>query len=229
MRKALALSAVITLGFAAAAVAAGPTVKVTVTPDTPSAQSALKLSATGPYSESGLPKSLALTVQKGFASSAKSVPVLCNSKSSKVTSNSANPCPAKSKVGSGKVVGDVSGFGQQTVPFTLYLGKPTHTGDIASVVLSATLPIVGSTENTVGRLFKASNGSIEILFKKLPSAPSGITITVKSLKLSAHAVIGKQSLITNPGSCNQGHWTGSFTLTFSGGTVSKTTSIPCTK
>ena len=55
MRKVLALSAVITLAFAATAVAAGPTVQVTVTPDTPSAHSTLKVSATGPFSQSGLP------------------------------------------------------------------------------------------------------------------------------------------------------------------------------
>lgn len=229
MRKVLALSAVPTLAFAAVAVAAGPTVSVAVKPDTPGSHSTLTLSAKGPYSESGLPKSLKLTVQKGFQASAKSVPVLCNPGSSKVRSNSPNPCPAKSKVGSGKVVGTVSGFGQQTVPFTLYLGKPTHKSDIASVVLSATLPIVGSTENAVGRLFKASTGSIEILFNKLPSAPSGVTITANSLAFSAHAVNGKQSLIANPPSCKGGHWTSSFTVTFSSGSVSKQPLIPCSK
>jgi hypothetical protein len=172
---------------------------------------------------------LELTAQKGFQSSAKSVPVLCNSRSSKVTSNSPNPCPAQSKIGSGKVVANVSFpiSGTQTAPFTLYLGKPRQTGDIASIVLSAT--VAGTTENVAGRLFKASNGSIEILFKKLPSAPSGVTITFKRLSLSAHAVNGTHSLITNPPSCSRGHWTGSFTLTFSSGTVSKQTSIPCTK
>jgi hypothetical protein len=226
MRKALALSAAITLAFAAAAVAAGPTVQVTVTPDTPSAHSTLKISATGPFSQSGLPKSLELTAQKGFRSSAKSVPVLCNSRSSKVTSNSPNPCPANSKIGSGKVVVNAGfPFGIQTAPFTLYLGKPRQTGDIASIVLSGT--VAGMTENVAGRLFKASNGSIEILFKKLPSAPSGVKF--KRLSLSAHAVNGGHSLITNPASCSRGHWTGSFTLTFSSGTVSKQTSIPCTK
>jgi hypothetical protein len=229
VRKALALSAAITLTFAAAALAAGPTIKVTVTPDTPSAHSTLKLSATGPYSQSGLPKSLEMTAQKGFQSSAKSVPILCNSKSSKVTSNSANPCPAKSKVGSGKVVANVTSppLGQQTVPFTLYLGKPRRTGDIASIVLSADVPIAG-TQNVVGRLFKAGNGSIEILFNKLPSA-SGVTVKVKNLNFSAHAVNGGHSLITNPPSCNKGHWTGTFTLTFASGTLSKHTSIPCSK
>ena len=229
MRKALALSAVITLTFAAVAVAAGPTIKVTVTQHTPRAHSTLKVSATGPYSESGLPKSLVLTVQKGFESSAKSVPVLCNPKSSKVTSNSPKPCRKASKVGSGKVVANVSGLGRQSVPFTLYLGKPRHKGDIASIVLSGTLPIVGTTENVVGRLFKAGNGSIEILFKKLPSAPSGITLTVKSVGFSAHAVNGRHSLLTNPSSCGSGHWTGTFTLTFATGTVSKHTSIPCSQ
>src|SRR5437763_12824247 len=206
MRKALALSAVITLAFAAAAVAAGPTVQVTVTPGTPSAHSTLKILATGPFSQSGLPKSLKLTAQKGFQSSAKSVPVLCNSRSSKVTSDSPNPCPAGSKIGSGKVVATFSGL-EETAPFTLYLGKPRQTGDIASIVLSGTA--AGMTDNVVGRLFKPSNGSIEILFKKLPSAPSGVTF--KRLSLSAHAVNGTHSLVTNPSSCSRGHWTGSFT------------------
>jgi hypothetical protein len=229
MRKALALSAVITLSSAAIALAAGPTVKVTVTPATPSAQSTLKVSATGPYSESGLPKSLALTAQKGFQASARSVPVLCNPNSSKVTSNQPNPCPSKSKIGSGKVVANVSGFGTEDVPFTMYLGKPKHRGDIASVILSGTLPIVGTTENVVGRLFKTRSGELEILFNRFPSAPSGITIKVKRLSFSAHAVNGKHSLITNPPSCKGGHWTSSFTVTFSGGTVSTQPQIPCSK
>ena len=40
---------------------------------------------------------------KGFESSAKSVAVLC--KSNKVQPATSNPCPNKSQVGSGKVVG----------------------------------------------------------------------------------------------------------------------------
>jgi hypothetical protein len=46
------------------------------------------------------------------------------------------------------------GFGTEKVPFTMYLATPKHTGDIASVILSGTLPIAGTTENVVGRLFK---------------------------------------------------------------------------
>jgi hypothetical protein len=228
MRKILVLSAVLTLACAAVAAAVGPTITVTVTPDTPSSQSTLTVSARGPFSETGLPQSLKLTAQKGFQSSAKSVPVLCNSSSSKVTSNSPDPCPANSKIGSGKGVATVSGFGKETVPFTLYLGKPRRTGDIASIVLSATVPFSG-TRNVVGRLFKTSTGSIEILFNRFPSAPSGFTITVNRLGFSAHAVNGTHSLITNPPSCKHGHWTGSFTATFSSGTVSKQTSIPCSQ
>ncbi len=79
----------------------------------------------------------------------------------------------------------------------------------------------------VGRLFKASNGSIEILFSKLPSVP--VSAKLNKLDFSAHAVNGKNSLITNPPSCSGGHWTGSFTLGFSSGSVSKTTPIPCSK
>lgn len=210
-----------------AVAATGPTVNVSVTPDTPSSHSTLKLTAKGPLSESGLPTSLKLIAQKGFESSAKSVAVLCNPKSKAVTSNSSDPCPAKSKIGSGEVIATVQPFGKQTVPFTMYLGKPQKRGDIASIVISAQVPSSG-TQNVVGRLFKGTNGGIEVLFAHLPKAPKGFTITFDKLTFSAHAVRGKQSLITNPPTCS-GHWHGSFTLVFANHTYSTPTSIACTK
>lgn len=207
--------------------ASGPTVKVSVTPDTPNSHSTLKLTARGPLSESGLPTSLKLTAQKGFESSAKSVAVLCNPKSKAVTSNSSDPCPAKSKIGAGEVLATVEPFGKETVPFTMYLGRPEKTGDIASIVISAQVPSSG-TENVVGRLFKDAAGGIEILFAHLPKAPKGFTITFNKLTFSARAVRGKYSLITNPPTCS-GHWRGTFTLVFADGTYSTPTSIACTK
>lgn len=224
MRKAIATFGVTMVAVVGVAAAAGPTITVGVKPDTPNSHSTLNVSAKGPFTESGIPTSLKLIAQKGFKSSAKSVSVLCDT--SKVKSGSSNPCPAKSKVGSGEVVATVSGFGKQTVPITLYLGKPEKKGDIAAVVLSGKIPIIG-TENVVGRLFKASNGSIEILFSKFPSIP--VSAKLNKLDFSAHAVNGTNSLITNPPSCSGGHWTGSFTLGFSSGSVSQTTPIPCSK
>lgn len=225
MRKGIATFGVTFLAVAGVAVAAGgPTVTVSVKPDTPKSHSTLSVSAKGPFTESGIPTSLKLTAQKGFDSSAKSVPVLCDT--SKVKSSSSKPCPAKSKIGSGEVVATVSGFGKQTIPFTMYLGARQKKGDIAAVVLSGKIPIIG-TENVVGRLFKATNGSIEILFSKLPSVP--VSAKLDKLSFSAHAVRGKNSLITNPPSCTGGHWTGTIKVGFSGGSFSKTTSIPCSK
>lgn len=228
IHKLAAAAAVTLLSSAGVAVAAGgPSVKVTVTPDTPSSHSTLKLTATGPLSESGLPTALKLTAQKGFESSAKSVAVLCNPKSKSVTSNSSDPCPAKSKIGSGEVVATVQPFGTETAPFTMYLGTPETKGDIASVVISAQVPSKG-TENVVGRLFKNTNGTIEVLFAHLPKAPKGFKITFNKLSFTAHAVRGKNSLLTNPSTCS-GHWHGTFTLVFANRTYSTPTSIACSK
>src|SRR5690242_4259013 len=62
----------------------------------------------------------------------ESVAVLCPLP---VSPTSTTPCPSGSKVGSGQAVAKVQGVGQLTSPLTLYLAKPHHQGDIASIVL----------------------------------------------------------------------------------------------
>jgi hypothetical protein len=227
MRKAAALAALAVTGTAGAALAAGPTISASVTPNTPNSHSALKVSAKGPFTAPGLPTAVEVDVQKGFRSSAKSVSVLCNP--------SKLPCPAKSKVGSGEVVATVTILGvptKQTIPFTMYLGKPQHTGDIASIVLTAT--VFGQKQHVTGRLFK-STGGLEILFDHLPrsSAPPG-DVTLNRLSLSAHAVHKKgkktYSLITNPPKCSSTkEWTGNITITFLSGPMTQPLSLACSK
>ncbi len=224
MGKGLLTFGVALLASAGVAVAAGgPTVKVSVKPDKPNAQSTLSIAASGNFGHSGLPTSVKLTVQKGFRTSAKSVPVLCNTK--KVSPSSSNPCPAKSKIGSGKVVATVQLFGKQTVPFTMYLGTRPHKGDVAAIILSGDVPVAG-TQNVIGRLLKTKSGGLEILFSHLLSVP--VSGTLNQLSLSAHAVNSKHSLITNPPACH-GHWTGAFKLGFKSGSESKTVAIACSK
>ncbi len=53
--------------------------------------------------------------------------------------------------------------------------------------------------------------------------------TLKSMSFTSYAVNGKYSLITNPPRCARGHWSGTYKLGFSTGSVSKKTSIACTK
>jgi hypothetical protein len=222
MRRAASLAIVVLLVSTGVAAASGPTISASVTPNTPNAHSKLKVSAKGPFSASGLPTSVQINAQKGFRASAKSVAAFCNPKSL--------PCPAKSKIGSGQVVATVTLLGTQTIPFNMYLGKPRHTGDIASIVLTA--KVLGSPEHVVGRLFTPSGGGLEVLFDHLPgsSLPPG-QATLDKLSLSAHAVrkAGKKtySLITNPPKCTGGHWSGSVTVTFSSGPISQPLAISC--
>jgi hypothetical protein len=214
-------------------------VSTTLTPNKVSKSSTLTISANGPFSFSGLPKSAELLVQKGFKSSAKSVPVLCtNAQASSIT------CPTKSKVGSGTAVatGTFGAFSQQdTIALSLFLGVRQQQHDIASVVVVGQDSVFHATLHGVGRLFKTSGG-LELLFSQFPSVsslPSGTSVTLNSLDLKAGAsrtvTKGKgkhkhkvhYALITNPPTCS-GQWTGSFTLTFSSGTFSKALSAACT-
>ncbi len=223
MRRTALLAATATLATAGVAAAAGLTTTASVTPDTPNAHSKLKVSAKGPFSATGLPTSAEIDVQKGFRTSAKSVAGLCNPHNL--------PCPAKSKVGSGELVATVTLLGKQTIPFTIYLGRPRHKGDIASIVLTAN--VLGSPEHVTGRLLATSGGGLEILFDHFPTSgvPPG-NATLDKLSLSAHALRtsrGKTySLITNPARCGKAkQWTGSFTVGFQSGTVTQPLLIPC--
>ncbi len=188
MRIRLLLPTLVILACAGTALAAsGGTVNTTLNPNKVSKASTLTISATGPFSFSGLPKSAELLVQKGFKSSAKAVSVLCTSAQA-----SSNSCPSKSKVGSGKAVatGSYAGFTEQdNVTLTIYLGKRLKAGDIASVVVSGTDSIFNATLHGVGRLFM-TGGQLELLFTQFPTPsglPSGTKITLDSLQLTAGA------------------------------------------
>jgi hypothetical protein len=224
MRKAAALAVIATLAAAGTAIAAGPSITASVSPNTPNAHAKLTVMAKGPFSAPGLPTSAQIDVQKGFRASVNSVAALCSSKHL--------PCPAKSKIGSGRVVATVTLLGKQSIPFNMYLGKPRHKGDIASIVLTANAE--GQPEHVTGRLFTASGGGLEILFDHLPSSglPPG-SATLNKLTLSAQAVhkMGKKtySLITNPPKCGSGQWTGSVTISFQSGPVTQPLTITCKK
>jgi hypothetical protein len=244
------------LGGASMAQAATGAATATLTPSKVSAASSAAISITGvgTFSTSGLaglPSSVELLLQPGFASSAKSVSIPCAASQA-----STNTCPSASKIGSGSV--GLSLFGTPiTVPVTLYLGPPLQAGDIASVILIGTFQ--GANLNISGRLFTPAQGGLEVLLSSFPSIP----LTLNSLSVSLYAAqtvtttttktvirtvfTGKgkhrhkkkvkkkikksvktvYSLITNPPTCS-GTWTGSAILTYTSGSDILPLSAPCT-
>jgi hypothetical protein len=243
MRKLTALTIPAALVAAGAALAATPgTVVTQLTPNTPKKNTTLHLTATGPFSGvSGLPSSLVIDVQKGFKSSLKAVKTPCTSQQ-----EGANPttCPAESQIGQGTASVSVFGATSQLL-LTMYLGKPQHNGDIASVELVVQSQALGQSQDATGRILPHAGG-VEVRFDQLPtfagSIPGGVPVTVNSIYLSAGArtqvtnkVHGKKvttiyPLIQTPPSCpRSGNWTGHLTVQFQTGTFSKALASPCKK
>ena len=123
-------------------------------------------------------------------------------------------CPASSRIGFGRFVVAVRGFGLGSGETELmwsidaYLGTPLRRGDAASVVLTGRLlgassvsallePALGtrvpSTSTTVGRLVRLASGKygIELRFEKLPvelDVATPVTATPARLELALSAV-----------------------------------------
>jgi hypothetical protein len=123
-------------------------------------------------------------------------------------------CPALSRIGFGRFIVAVRGFGlgggetELMWSIDAYLGKPLRRGDAASVMLTANLlgagsvddllaPVLGtsvpSTATTVGRLVRRASGAygIELRFAKLPvqlDVAAPITATPARLELALSAV-----------------------------------------
>lgn len=221
-----------------------------LTPNTVSAASALAVAVTG-LTGSGLPSSVDLQLQPGFASSAKSVSVLCTASQS-----SSNTCPAASQVGTGAV--GVTLFGTPVVvPLKLYLGNPSQAGDIASVILIGSL--AGNNLTVSGRLFVPAQGGLELLLTGFPSVP--VTLTSLGISVQASQTVTKtvtttttkfvyrgkgkhrhkhkvkhkvkkttktvSSAITNPSTCT-GMWTGTATFAYPSGANAVPLSATCT-
>ena len=244
MRKwglsALALTSLVLAGTAAAA---GGPITATLSPDTAGSASGFTFAATGPL-PSGIPSSLELQIQPGFTSqAAKAVTALCTSAQA-----ASDSCPSGSVVGSGSA--GTNAFG--TLNFTVAIGAPQQSGDIATAYLIGKLG--GAVIPLPGRVFVPSGGGLELLVTGFPPLP-GVSLT--SLSLTANKTTnsvttyttkrvttghGKHkhhhtikvphtttySLITNPPTCpSTGMWTGSFTATYSSGPVTVPFSSAC--
>lgn len=242
-RRLTALAGLALFGIAGlAAAASGGSVVVTLSPDHPSARSTLKVSASGPFPQvSGTLTSARLATQRGFSSSAKSVQVLCTA-----GQESDDTCPGESNIGAGTATVTITGglgtvSRQDTLTFSLFLGVPSQSGDIASVLISGSDSLFHQSAHAVGRLLEAPGGGLEVRFDQLPtySLPPGTKVTLDQLSFSAHAmrtvVRGRRkhrhrirySLITNPARCS-GRWLAELSLTFSdGSSYRRSVSAPC--
>ncbi|HWF35615.1 MAG TPA: hypothetical protein VG295_09580, partial [Solirubrobacteraceae bacterium] len=219
-------------------------------PNTVSAGSGMSVAING-LTGSGLPSSVDLMLQPGFAASANSVSVLCTAAQA-----SSSTCPASSQIGTGSV--GVSLFSSPTtVPLKIFLGAPTQSGDIASVILSGA--VFGTTLTVSGRLFVPAGGGLEFLLTGFPAVP--VSLDALSMSVQSSQTISKTttktvtryvyrgkgkhrkkhkvkrkiktttrtvySLISNPSTC-AGMWTGTATFTYSTGPSVTALSAPCT-
>jgi hypothetical protein len=232
-----------------AAAAAGPVVTASLTSDIPSAASGANIGFEGNGAfPAGLPTSLSLKLQPGFASSVKSVTTLCTA-----SAGASGTCPSASRIGTGAILAG-SSFGNLAIPLTLSLGAPSQAGDISTVFLYGSID--GLDLAAAARVFTPSGGGLELLISKFPSLPAQYAAfrpTIHSISFNARAVrtvktkkttyTGKgkhrkkhtktltktYSFLTNPSSCPAaGAWSGTAALTFASGQSTLPVSAPCT-
>lgn len=221
---------------AVTATSAAGSVALTVMPNRPAAASALAVRATGAFTAGGgLPTSVNVRVQKGFATSVKSVKTLCTATQAKRSA-----CPASSRIGGGNLTATGTLLfitEQDEIGFKLFLARTLRRGDIASIVLAGTDSLLHESAHATGRLLKAPSGGLELLFAHLPNLtpPAGATVTLDSLTLKVHAArtvktrTGRRhySLITNPRSCASS-WHGNVTVAFPAGPpLTRALAAPC--
>ncbi len=203
-------------------------VSVAVTPTSPAEPSVATISAVAPFTSSqgdalpGLPSSIDVTLQQGFASTATTaVTSLCATAQASSAS-----CPPASNAGHGEL--DLSVNGQaRRLPLLLYIGRPTRPHDTATILMTA-----GGRLVDTARLFSSPGGGLELLTAPLAFTAQatfdklllvlGIQRTAK--RAGGHATL--RSLISNPPTCS-GQWTAQGTVTFQNGSFSQALSIPC--
>jgi hypothetical protein len=202
-------------------------VSVAVTPTSPAEPSVATISVVAPLDSSqgltlsGLPSSVDVTLQKGFASTATTaVTSLCTA----ADASSAN-CPPASNAGHGEL--DVTVNGQmRRLQLLLYVGPPAHPHDVASLVVTAGRRVIDTA-----RLLSTPGGGLELITSPLSISAQAnfaklflVLGTQRTASTGGHASL--RSLISNPPTCS-GQWTAQGTVTFPDGSFSQATAIPC--
>ncbi len=201
---------------------------VGVTPTSPAEPSVATISVVAPFTSSqgvtlsGLPSSIDLSLQTGFASSATTaVTSLCTA--AQATSGH---CPSASNAGHGELDLTVSGRTER-VPLLLYIGRPAQPHDVASVQMTSNGRLVDTA-----RLFTTEGGGLELRTSPLSSPPQAtfdkllLVLGTQRTARSGQSHATLRSLISNPPTCS-GQWTAQGTATYSDGSFSQALAIPC--
>jgi hypothetical protein len=224
------------LAFVTSAVGQSGALTISLDPNLVGRPSALVIEADGESGQSDgrVPKSVILSVQRGFKLDPRARAVRCSPRQARNFN-----CPEASRIGSGRAVVTASGAiipgGSQdfTASIGLFVAPPPRTHDVAGVVVAVEEPTTGQRGTATGRIVRRGSGpyGYELRFEDLSagqSPPPGITIKLKRLDLRAGArrnvTVGSGdrrhrvtfSLITNPLACD-GTWNGHATLSFTDG------------
>jgi PKD repeat protein len=203
-------------------------VSVAVTPTSPAEPSIATISVVAPFSSSqgitlsGLPSSIDVTLQKGFASTATTaVTSLCTA-----ARVSAVGCPPASNAGHGELDLTLDGR-MHRIPLLLYVGPPAHAHDIASLVMTADPGRVIDT----ARVLNTPGGGLELVTSPLSYSAQAnfdklqlVLGTQRTAESGGHRTL--RALIANAPTCS-GQWTAQGTVTFPNGSFSQAIAIPC--
>jgi hypothetical protein len=147
--------------------------------------------------------SVVVRLPKGMRANTNSRTTLCSSSDA-----ARGTCPAESKIGFGRYVVEVAGYlrpgGETELAWSIdaFLGRKTHRGDIASVVLSAKLlgadsvatlltPELGMSVPTTATVTGRLRPGLELRFPAAPvqfTVPAPVTATPKRYELNLSAV-----------------------------------------
>jgi hypothetical protein len=221
---------------------------VMLTPATPAAPTTAAITISPPGIES-LTGSLDIRFMLGFASSTRSVSMLCTA-----PQGAAGQCPAGALVGTGTVtVGSTLGM-TSVVPLTLALGAPAQPGDIGTIYLYSDAG--GHLASSGARLFTGTNAGPELLLGDVSRLVvlnpgfrvEGLTLTLHAVRTITatkyvrqvvgtgrrrkHRLVRKRfrtvySLLTTPPLC-AGPWTGETAMTLNAEANMAAFVIPCT-
>jgi hypothetical protein len=256
VRRILLVTALLVASLAGPAVAQDATISATLSPSRPKTGTTLHVALGGTASavNQGVPSSIVLDLQRGFAIDTAAVAARCSGPA--ITTGA---CPAASRIGHGAAVAHAGGIVNQDIPATidLFLAAPAQSGDLAGVVLR--VMAIGAAKAISARLLARPSGPfgyelrVDGFSGAVPSLP-GITIGLDSLTLDvgAHRNVTttvvtrrritrggrrvtvkrkvrrkvRHDLLRNPKTCS-GHWSVRATVTTGAANDASDLAVPC--
>ena len=224
--------------FAVIAPPAGAQGTATATPNTTGTPTVLhtEFDASQPPVSGRFPERTVLSLQRGFRLDLKAVARRCPRAQAKSDAQGEG-CPPRSRIGSALVVAEAFGSDYR-VPIELYVAKGRRDGEVAGVVVVAT--VNGSRQAAMGRIVRATADPYGLAVV-LPSPGGDFTalpITFKSFSadiggnakgrpLSRRVKRRRHHFLRTPQTC-AGAWASSAAFTFAdGSTATVDTPIAC--